>query len=142
MSGDVDGALNVPRGEVRRHIANVFDVPEEVLGGCPPAPEPIPERPGWQGVASTLIHDALNEAVARGIAREEEVARTAILLGVGYARIETWAPMTFDWESISLANQLRVDYVITSLVPPMERFEFPNWSSFEVWRGHQERRRG
>lgn len=118
MNGDVDGALNVPHHE-RMDRPVVWNI------------EPLPERPGWQGVASTLIHDALNEAMMHGIAREQEVATTAIKLGVGYARIQTWT-----------TDDSRVDYVITSLVPPMERFEFPNWSSFEVWRGHQERRRG
>lgn len=142
MSGDVDGALPIPRAEYHERMAQPIVWKTEPLGGCPPAPEQIPAQPGWQGVTSKLIHDALNEAVARGIAREEEVARTAILLGVGYARIETWAPMTFDAESLTIANQLRVDYVITSLVPPMERFEFPSWSSFEAWRVRQEPRRG
>lgn len=121
----MDGALNVPDAEVRDR-----------------SPVPVPERPGWQGVASTLIHDALNEAMMRGIAREEEIARTAILLGVGYARIQTWVPLAFDSDSISVANQMRVDYVVTSLVPPMERFEFPSWSSFEAWRARLERLRG
>lgn len=131
MSGDVDGALNVPDAEVRRHIANLFDVPEEVLGGCPPAPRTIPAQPEWRGVTSKLIHDALSEAVTRQVATEEKVVRTALELGVGYARIQTWTP-----------HSVRVDFIITSLVPPMEVFEFPNWSSFELWRGEQERRRG
>jgi hypothetical protein len=147
VSGDVDGALPVPRSELVVPMgwcdhsgSGILSIPEEPIAECPPAPEITPQE-GWSGVTTKLIHDALNEAMARNMARETEIATTAIKLGVGYARIESWAPMTYDSESITIANHLRVDYVITSLVPPLERFEFPNWSSFEVWRGQQEARR-
>jgi hypothetical protein len=157
VSAEVDGSLPIPRHErfaaaggltaptgwcvprethsetkreLRAVIAEAFDVPEALLGGCPPPPETTPQE-GWSGVTSKLIHDALNEAMMRNIAVEQEVATTAIKLGVGYARIETWSDTGY-----------RTDDVITSLVPPLERFEFPNWSSFEVWRGQQEARRG
>lgn len=141
MSGDVDGALPIPRSEVftaEVELKNVSPELFETLTGMTPEQAQgklsIPMRPAseWDSEGTRkLIHDALSDAVMRQVATEEEVARTAILLGIGYARIETWTP-----------NSVRVDYIITRLVPPMEVFEFPNWSSFEVWRGQQERRRG
>ena len=89
--------------------------------------------------ASAIFDHIVAENMRAYLAKEEEVARTALELGCGYAVIEEVEPVAFAGASntYSSVTTTTTTFILSGFIPKMQRYAFPSWDAFNAWRGRQ-----
>lgn len=88
-------------------------------------------------MTGALIDSIVAEAMRKMLANEEEVAKAALEMGCGYAVIEEPLDTIGDFEQDSYKITITRHYLITGLIPKMNRFAFPSFDAFERWKERQ-----
>jgi hypothetical protein len=91
-----------------------------------PSARPIRQALEETGPVSPIIDSVVTQAMRKLLETEEKIATAAHALGCGYAIVTEYRLDDFSYVQ---------HYLVSALIPPMERYEFPSWSSFELWRG-------
>jgi hypothetical protein len=93
-----------------------------------PCPKPPTTTFGFdlpaESPISTAVQEMIDKAIEEELRREEQVAIIAVQAGVGYARIDA-------------RDGYATDYVLSSYIPAMHRYDFPSWDAFEQWRDRE-----